>query len=62
MRCLACNVMLSDFEATRKYAESGKYVDICNSCLHTVPDFPNTIERSDLMYDEIIDQVEGEDE
>lgn len=31
MRCLSCNIVLSDFEATRKFI-SGAYVDLCNKC------------------------------
>jgi hypothetical protein len=34
MRCLACNVALSDFESTRKYT-SGGYVDLCNKCFYS---------------------------
>lgn len=33
MRCVICNVMLSDFEATRKSAETGEYLDTCCKCL-----------------------------
>lgn len=32
MRCLACDVMLSDTEATRKYPGTNSYVDLCNTC------------------------------
>ena len=36
MRCLACNKALNDFEATRKSATTGDYVDLCNHCFHDV--------------------------
>lgn len=31
IKCLACDVILTDFEATRKY-EDGSFVDMCNHC------------------------------
>lgn len=59
-RCLSCNEKLNDFEMTRKYKESGKFVDLCNSCFNTIPDFPSTITRPDLYYEETIDSEEVE--
>ena len=32
MRCLACDVALNEFEATRKYPGTKNYVDLCNTC------------------------------
>ena len=32
MRCLACNVELTDFEATRKYSNTDEFIDLCNRC------------------------------
>jgi hypothetical protein len=41
MRCLACNVVLNDKEATRKYASSGTFVDLCDRCFNEIEDkFP----------------------
>lgn len=36
MRCLACNCQLNDHEATRKYATSGTFVDLCDRCFSEV--------------------------
>ena len=36
MRCLACNKILNDFEATRKSAITGEYIDLCNHCFQPV--------------------------
>lgn len=50
MRCLACNVNLSDFEATRKYLD-GTFVDLCNKCWQgsqMFMDEPYVLERDDL--------------
>ena len=52
MRCAACNANLTDFESTRKYPESGKYVDLCNHCYKTVAQDINAIERPDLLTNE----------
>lgn len=32
MRCSICNTLLSDFEATRKHADTGEYLDMCCQC------------------------------
>lgn len=36
MRCLSCNKQLSDREATRKYATSGLFIDLCDGCFKHV--------------------------
>ena len=38
MRCNACNVILTNPEATRRFRNSGTFVDLCNKCLHTIDD------------------------
>ena len=48
MRCVACNKNLSDFESTRKSAESGEYLDMCNDCFFYTEDDIATIDRDDL--------------
>jgi hypothetical protein len=36
MRCTICNVLLNEFESTKKYAQwhelAGEYLDICSKC------------------------------
>lgn len=44
MRCLSCNCQLNDHEATRKYATSGMFVDLCDRCFTHVEDDIPTIE------------------
>jgi len=47
MRCLGCNKELTDFEATRRYADSEEFIDMCNDCFkHTNI---KALERHDLM-------------
>ena len=49
MRCLACNRVLEDFEATRKYQGTDKFVDLCNTCFKTIKDDIKVTERNDLL-------------
>jgi len=35
MKCCACDCLLTDFEATRKYHNSDEHVDLCNDCFYT---------------------------
>ena len=44
MRCVACNCVLTDFEATRKGVNTGEYIDLCNKCLSTISEEVETIE------------------
>lgn len=36
MRCRACDCVLSDFEATRKYKTIPEFVDLCERCFSTI--------------------------
>lgn len=56
MRCLACNKALNDFEATRKSATSGEFVDLCNHCFHNVEQDLETLVREDLRDEESYDE------
>jgi hypothetical protein len=51
MRCICCDKILSDFEATRKSINTEEYLDMCNKCYATVSDQLLSYERNDL-YDE----------
>lgn len=52
MRCQCCNRLLSDFEATRRHAETNEFLDICDSCFHVVNEDIEVpvLERQDLLY------------
>lgn len=52
MRCVACNVELTDFEATRKNANTGEYLDMCNHCFGEISNDFLVIERDDLKQTE----------
>ena len=32
MRCLSCNKILNDVEATRRGVNSGEFLDLCSAC------------------------------
>ena len=62
MRCLACNKILNDFEATRKSATTGTFVDLCNHCFHDVESDIQSLEREDLREsDDVEDDIELDD-
>jgi hypothetical protein len=32
MRCVACDKIMTDYELTKKFSNSGEFVDMCNEC------------------------------
>lgn len=38
MRCRACDVLISDKEATKKSSVTGEYFDLCTWCFNTIKD------------------------
>ena len=62
MRCLACNKILNDFEATRKSATTGKYVDLCNHCFHNVEQDIESVVREDLRDEDSFDDEQEFDD
>jgi len=56
MKCLSCDRILNDFEATRKY-DSGEFLDLCNDCYYTIASQIHVMEREDLReYEDIGDE------
>lgn len=47
MRCCCCNNLLTDFEATRKSASTGDFLDLCNGCIKGLG--ISTVDRGDLQ-------------
>jgi len=52
LRCVCCNNLLSDYEATRRNIETNTFVDMCNECFSTVDGDMKTIDRLDLKHDD----------
>lgn len=48
MRCVACDVELTDYEATRRFAGSQEFVDLCNRCAAVSLDDSDVVDRADL--------------
>ena len=54
MHCIYCNAELSDFEATRKDANTLRHLDMCNACIAgsgiTTLDRMDLASEDDLQY------------
>lgn len=61
MRCIDCDVELTDFEATRRDQRTNQFLDLCNECFRPVADFIPVKERYDL-YDATHDSPESYDD
>jgi hypothetical protein len=58
MHCVACNKLLTDFEATRKNAMTMDYIDLCKVCFEDVKGLFPVIERKDLVTESDLDPCE----
>ena len=58
MRCQSCNAELTDFEATRKHAVTGEYIDLCNVCFRDVKSCIPVLERYDLETEVMVEEEE----
>lgn len=62
MRCLACNRILSDREATRRGMSSDVFLDLCDHCYSSIADTCPTYD-SPLFADEASEcEIENEAE
>ena len=55
MHCTICDALLSDFEATRKNAHTGEYLDMCSNCYQDFKEIIPTRDRRDLLKQSDID-------
>jgi hypothetical protein len=64
IHCVSCDVLLNDFESTRKVASTGEYLDMCNRCYSDIEHDVPTVGRSDLNPMEMPDgyELDGVDE
>lgn len=58
MHCIACDRLLSEFEATRKNALTMEYIDLCKVCFEDVKGLFPVIERKDLVTESDLDPCE----
>lgn len=61
MRCLSCNTIMTDYEATRKNIFTGEFIDLCNHCFASVSEYLHTIERDDLAHEDDLTPHCGQD-
>ena len=61
MHCVACNKLLTDFEATRKNALTMDYIDLCRVCFEDVKGLFPVLERKDLLTQSDLD-LEGDED
>jgi hypothetical protein len=60
MKCIACDVTLNNFEATRKTADDS-YIDLCNACF-TVSGITAASFRDDLIHEgDYVDSFDDND-
>jgi hypothetical protein len=55
---VACDRLLSEFEATRKNAMTMDYIDLCKVCFEDVKGLFPVIERKDLVTESDLDPSE----
>ena len=48
MRCIACDGELTDYEATRRFAVSQEFIDLCNRCAAVSLNDSDVVDRADL--------------
>jgi len=55
MRCMSCNELMNDYEATRRYRSTNEYLDLCRYCSSHVSEI-EIDDRAELKC--LIDEVE----
>lgn len=63
MHCRICDAMLTDFEATRRNANTGQFLDICNVCFSEsgLKAIMPTRDRKDLVKESDFDMIDEEE-
>jgi len=53
-RCKGCDVILNDFELSKKDTETGEFLDLCNKCLTSAREgeYNYSIDAEDLDINE----------
>ena len=61
MHCSCCDRLLTEFESTRRNANTYQFIDLCKVCFEDVKAFVPTIDRKDLICEQDLDVVEDDD-
>ena len=61
MHCTACDRLLTEYESTRRNANTFQFIDLCKVCFEDVKPFVPTIDRADLITEADLDEEPEED-
>ena len=62
MHCTACDRLLTEYESTRRNANTFQFIDLCKVCFEDVKPFVPTIDRADLITEADLDEEPIEDD
>ncbi|CAB5194868.1 hypothetical protein UFOVP176_40 [uncultured Caudovirales phage] len=62
MHCSCCDRLLTEFEATRRNANTFQFIDLCKVCFEDVKPFVPTIDRADLITEQDLDEDPDNDD
>ena len=60
MHCSCCDRLLTEFESTRRNANTFQFIDLCKVCFEDVKPFVPTIDRKDLISEADLDVVDDD--
>jgi hypothetical protein len=60
MHCNCCDRLLTEFESTRRNANTFQFIDLCKVCFEDVKPFVPTIDRTDLLTEADLDEEPDE--
>lgn len=61
MHCSCCDRLLTEFESTRRNANTFQFIDLCKVCFEDVKAFVPTIDRKDLITEADLDTEDIDD-
>ena len=62
MHCSCCDKLLTEFESTRRNANTFQFIDLCKVCFEDVKPFVPTIDRADLITEADLDEEPDEND
>ena len=62
MHCSCCDRLLTEFESTRRNANTFQFIDLCKVCFEDVKPFVPTIDRKDLITEADLDEIDCDDQ
>jgi len=62
MHCSCCDRLLTEFESTRRNANTFQFIDLCKVCFEDVKPFVPTFDRADLITEADLDEEPDEND